>query len=246
MRLMHQHLTVDPPPITRINPALPEGIAVVLSRALAKRPADRYPTTEVFAEAFAQTAQGAPVSMRPFFSLPTLAQTYKAPATHSYLLNSGVPASPPTTPGSPNYPSQASNSSGLALDSTVYATKAQQNQFSSTPSWPLSQSQKPDAKPPDKPHQVSRRKALGWIAGGAAVVAIGGGTGIYLYSRFAKPAHAQYVLRGHNDTVTSVSWSPDGTQLLSGSRDSTVRLWLVANETSTLTYSGHQAAVLSA
>ena len=246
MRLMHQHLTVDPPPITRINPALPEGIAVVFSRALAKRPANRYPTTEVFAESFAQAAKGAPVSMRPFFSLPTLAQTYKAPATYSNLLNSGMPANPPITPGSPYYPSQVSNSSGSALDSTVYTNEAQHGQFSSTPSWPLSQSQKPDARQPDKSHQVSRRKALGWIAGGAAVVAIGGGTGIYLYSRFAKPAHALHVLRGHSETVTSVSWSPDGTQLVSGSRDSTVRLWLVATETSTLTYSGHQAAVLSA
>ncbi len=249
-RLMHQHLTADPPPITRINPALSDGIAVVLSRALAKRPADRYPTTEVFAEAFSQAAQGAPVRMRPFFSLPTLAQTYKAPATHSDLVNSGVPATPPTTPGSPYYPSQASNSSGSAFDSTVYATTpqpmTQQSQFSSTPSWPLSQSQKSDTKPPYKSHQVSRRKALGWIAGGIAVVAIGSGTGIYLYSRFAKPAHALYVLRGHSDIVTSVSWSPDGTQLVSGSRDSTARLWLVANETNTLTYSGHQAAVLSA
>ena len=57
MRLMHQHLSVDPPLITRINSALPEGIAIVLSRALAKRPADRYPTTEVFAESFSQAVQ---------------------------------------------------------------------------------------------------------------------------------------------------------------------------------------------
>ena len=246
MRLMHQHLSVDPPSITRINSALPEGIAIVLSRALAKRPADRYPTTEVFAESFSQAVQGAPVSMRPLFSLPTLAQTYKTPATHSDWENSGVPATTLTTPGSSYYPSQAPNSSGSALDPTVYATVAQQDQFSPTPAWPLSQSHKPDARPQDKPHQVSRRKALGWIAAGAAVAVIGGSTGIYLYSRFAKPAHALYVLRGHSDTVTSVSWSPDGTQLVSGSRDSTVRLWLVANQTNTLTYSGHQAAVLSA
>jgi WD40 repeat protein len=76
-------------------------------------------------------------------------------------------------------------------------------------------------------------------------VAIGSGTGIYLYSLFAKPAHALYVLRGHSDTVTSVSWSPDGTKLVSSSNDRTVRLWLVARESSTLTYNGHQAAVLS-
>ena len=245
MRLMHQHLSVDPPQITRINSALPEGIAIVLSRALAKRPADRYSTIEVFAESFSQAVQGTPASMRPLFSLPTLAQTHKAPATQADWENSSVPATVLTTPGTSHYPSQAPNSSGSALDSTVYAAAAQQDQFSQMPAWP-SQSHKPDTTTPDKSHQVSRRKALGWIAGGAAIVAIGSGTGIYLYSRFAKPAHALYVLRGHSDTVTSVSWSPDSTQLVSSSNDSTVRLWLVSKETSTLTYNGHQAAVLSA
>jgi len=98
---------------------------------------------------------------------------------------------------------------------------------------------------PGKPEQVGRRKALGWILGGAAVIAVGAGAGIYVYSRFAKPANALYVLRGHTGTVTSVSWSPDGTQLVSGSRDKTVKLWLVASGNNTLTYSGHHAAVLS-
>ncbi len=178
--------------------------------------------------------QGVPIRMRPLFSLPTLAQTYKAPATHLDWENSSVPATTQTTPGSSYYPSQVSNSSGSALDSTVYTNVAQQDQFSPTPAWPLSQSHRPDVRPKDKPNQVSRRKALGWIAAGAAVAAIGGSTGIYLYARFAKPAHALYVLHGHSDAVTSVSWSPDGTRLLSGSRDSTVRLWLVANESAIL------------
>ncbi|HEX9135091.1 MAG TPA: serine/threonine-protein kinase [Ktedonobacteraceae bacterium] len=251
MRLMHQHLTADPPPVTRLNAALPEGIAAVLTRALAKRRADRYPTTEAFAGAFAQAAQSAPVNRRPFFSLPTLAQTNRAPATRPDLLNSGGPATPPTPPDSPYHPAQVSksNRSEAAFDATVLATTprpvTQQSQFSPAPAWPASQPQKLDARLPDKPERVSRRKALGWIVGGAAVVAAGSGTGIYLYSRVAKPAHALHVLRGHSDVVTSVSWSPDGTQLVSGSRDSTARLWLVANENTTLTYSGHQAAVLS-
>lgn len=248
MRLMHQHLTTDPPPITMLNATLPEGIAAVLARALSKKPADRYPTTEAFAVAFAQAAQGAPVSARPFISLPTLAQTNRAPASRSNQIRSSTPASPPILPPT-NYPAQASNSSEAAFASTVYATtpqpQAQQGQFLSSPSSAMSQPQQADARPPDKPHQVSRRKALGWIAGGAAVVAIGSGAGFYLYSRFAKPAHALHVLRGHSDTVTSVSWSPDGTKLVSGSRDNTARLWQVANENNTLTYSGHQAAVLS-
>lgn len=243
MRLMHQHLTAEPLPITRLNTALPEGIAAVLARALAKKRMDRYPTIEAFAGAFAQAAQGVPTNMRPFFSLPTLAQTNRTPATRSDPINSGAPVTPSTPPDAPYYPAQVSKSNGpaAAFDATVLATTPQpmpqQSQFSSAPVLPLNQ--------PQKPEQVSRRKALGWILGGAAFVAIGSGSGIYLYSRFAKPAHALQVLRGHSDVVTSVSWLPDGTQLVSGSRDKTARIWLVANENNTFTYSGHQAAVLS-
>ncbi len=247
MRLMHQHLTTDPRPITRLKADLPEGIATVLNRALAKRPVDRYPSTQIFAEAFAQAAQGAPDGMRPFFSLPTLAQTNQAPAIHPIQNNSGVTAVPQTL--SPYYPAHTSNNSEAGFASTVYPSTpepaAQQGQFLISASGTLSQPQKTDAGLPQLSGQLSRRRVLGWIAGGAAIVAIGSGTGIFLYSRFAKPAHALHVLRGHSDVVTSVSWSPDGTQLVSGSRDSTARLWLVANENNTLTYSGHQAPVLS-
>ncbi len=101
MRLKHQHLTAEPPPITRLNAALPEGIAAVLTRALAKKRTDRYPTIEAFAGAFAQAAQGVPTNMRPFFSLPTLAQTNRTPATRSDLMNSGTRVTPSTPPDAP-------------------------------------------------------------------------------------------------------------------------------------------------
>jgi serine/threonine protein kinase len=247
MQLMHQHLTAAPRPITRLKADLPEGIAAVLNRALAKLPVDRYSSTQTFAEAFAHAAQGIHVNMRPFFSLPTLAQTNQAPVFHSTQNDSGVLAVPQTQ--SPYYQAHSSNNSEAAFAPTVYPSTPeyarQQGQYFISASKPSNQPQKVEAGPPQLSGQVSRRKALGWIVGGTAVVAIGSGAGIFIYSRFAKPAHALYVLRGHSDMVTSVSWSPDGTQLVSGSRDSTARLWLVANENNTLTFSGHRAPVLS-
>ncbi len=243
MRLMHQHLTAEPPPITRFNAALPEGIAAVFSRALAKRPEDRYPSTAEFADAFAQAARGAPASMQPFFSLPTLASATRAPAAS----NLGPLAVPQTPQGNPYYPAQGLNAAETAFASTVYPATpgGQPEQYSPSPPRPPGPPQKPGVISPGKPGHASRRKALGWILGGAAVVAIGGGAGFYLYSRSAKPAQALHVLRGHSDIVTSVSWSPDGTQLVSGSRDNTAKLWLVASENNSVTYSEHSAAVLS-
>jgi eukaryotic-like serine/threonine-protein kinase len=256
VRLLHQHLIADPPPITRFNADLPEGIVAVFSRALAKRPVDRYPSIAAFAEAFALAAQGAPMSMRPIFSLPTLGQTNRTSAVRPDLNNANLdafalPPVPQTPPGTPYYPARASNISKAAFAPTRYpgvpepVPEMQQNQSSSSPSRPSHPPQKPDPGLPGKPGQVSRRKALGWIMGGAAVVAIGGSAGFILYSRTVKPAHALHVLRGHSDMVTSISWSPDGTQLVSGSRDSTAKLWLVASENNPITYSGHRAAVLS-
>ena len=49
----------------------------------------------------------------------------------------------------------------------------------------------------------------------------------------------------HGDWVFSVSFSPDGTTLASGSRDSTVKLWDVATHTNIATLEGHRGDVNS-
>ena len=56
---------------------------------------------------------------------------------------------------------------------------------------------------------------------------------------------AQTTLEGHADLVTSVSFSPDGTTLASGSLDGTVKLWDVATHTNIATLEGHTGWVTS-
>jgi serine/threonine-protein kinase len=51
-----QHRTVEPRPVTAIRPSVPPPVAAVLSRALAKAPADRYPNAAQFGEALAPFA----------------------------------------------------------------------------------------------------------------------------------------------------------------------------------------------
>ena len=46
VRLLVQHATETPPPVTRFNPSVPEALAQVLDWMLAKDPARRYPTPE--------------------------------------------------------------------------------------------------------------------------------------------------------------------------------------------------------
>ena len=54
---------------------------------------------------------------------------------------------------------------------------------------------------------------------------------------------AQVTLEGHTNTVYSVSFSPDGTTLASGSSDDTVKLWDVATRTNIATLEGHTSAL---
>ncbi len=50
---------------------------------------------------------------------------------------------------------------------------------------------------------------------------------------------------GHTDSVTSVAWSPDGKQALSGANDHTVRLWEVTGSRCLRVFEGHTSSVLS-
>jgi serine/threonine-protein kinase len=60
--VVHQHLAVEPRPITQLRPAVPAAVAGVLVRALAKNPADRFNPVAQFADALrpslATTATG--------------------------------------------------------------------------------------------------------------------------------------------------------------------------------------------
>ncbi len=57
--IVHQHITVEAPPITNLRPAVPAEIAGTIARALAKAPADRFSPAAQFAEALT-TPQAAP------------------------------------------------------------------------------------------------------------------------------------------------------------------------------------------
>jgi len=53
------------------------------------------------------------------------------------------------------------------------------------------------------------------------------------------------VLRGHEDAVLSVSFSPDGRLLASGSNDNTIRLWRVSDGECIAILRGHEGSVYS-
>jgi WD40 repeat protein len=54
-----------------------------------------------------------------------------------------------------------------------------------------------------------------------------------------------YIYRKHTGSVRSVSWSPDGSRIASGSDDKTVQVWEAANGAHSFTFSGLASTVLS-
>ncbi len=56
--LMHKHLNETPAPPHTLRPHLPPALAVSLERALAKSPAERFPSVTAFAQTFARAAAG--------------------------------------------------------------------------------------------------------------------------------------------------------------------------------------------
>ena len=59
------------------------------------------------------------------------------------------------------------------------------------------------------------------------------------------PVHGQLVLEGHTDELRSVAWSPDGSQLASGSIDKTVKIWNANTGRVSRTLTEHDGAVTS-
>jgi WD40 repeat protein len=52
-------------------------------------------------------------------------------------------------------------------------------------------------------------------------------------------------LKGHSDIVNSVSFSPDGKRIVSGSDDDTLKVWDAQTGQQTLTLKGHSDSVMS-
>ena len=74
-------------------------------------------------------------------------------------------------------------------------------------------------------------------------LAVASAIGIWLYD--AQTGEALDLLTGHTDLVRSVSFSPDGNTIASGSRDETVRLWDTNTGRNIRTLTGHTATVFS-
>ena len=74
-------------------------------------------------------------------------------------------------------------------------------------------------------------------------LAVASGIGVWLYD--VGTSSELTLFTGHRDKVTSVSFSPNGMTLASGSRDGEVKLWDIATGENIATFGGHRSGVTS-
>jgi WD40 repeat protein len=90
--------------------------------------------------------------------------------------------------------------------------------------------------PPGQPHEIA------WSPDGS-MIAWAVGHNVWIYTSDLEEIMR---LQGHTDEVLSLDWSPDGTQLVSGSDDATLRIWHLNMDLHTYTsqvLTGHEGAV---
>lgn len=83
-QLMHKHLSEEPTPLQVYQNNLPEAVSIVLSKALAKEPLDRFASVTVFAQAFERSISGLNIEPNNYFTFKLKSQALnKIIATHS-------------------------------------------------------------------------------------------------------------------------------------------------------------------
>jgi serine/threonine protein kinase/formylglycine-generating enzyme required for sulfatase activity len=111
--LMHKHLNEMPTPPHVMRPDVPHEIALVLERAMAKRPQDRFPTCTAFAQAFDSAVRGKTGEQTAYFTSPVMRKPPRPVTTPAGTLP--PPAALPPTATQPIYRHPAMWAMGVVL-----------------------------------------------------------------------------------------------------------------------------------
>jgi serine/threonine protein kinase len=219
--ILIKQIQEQPPEPHLVNPQLPFSVGSVLLRALAKQPAERYPSCFAFITELERAWQHQ-------LTAETVMQSSSRWETHAVTASSSSQSSlhtPSPLPGeselqtlrmAPMSLNKVSSSTGEGVIDTEPQTAQEQQ-----------------ARPENKGKRRLRRRAV--LIGGttALLLAAGGATAITLLKPQAPPPGPRQfisgkvlmVLSGHKDFVLNVAWDSSGRYLATASKDTHVMLW---------------------
>ncbi len=217
--LMYKHFDEVPPFVTTVNPGVPQSVDMVIHRAMAKDPADRYSSADEMAEDLAGVLAGqAPITIK---RKPSDGSTSQPDTIVLGGDATEIPTQVPTVLADEPHRADVKVPTSrrtllIALGLIVIVLVAGVVIYLATR--------------PTSFHEIRRLEghtdaveAVTWSPDGSKLASGGDDNTIRIWN--ASSGETLFTLHGHNNTITALAWSPDGKKLASTSDDKTLRVW---------------------
>jgi WD40 repeat protein len=243
--LTAKHLNTPPPALRQRDPSIPPEVERVVLKALAKAPAQRFPSVHEFVVALEEACK-----------LP-IGTTLQVLEMHSDLLSALAwspdgtrlaVASSDATVGVWDVEACACRFTytGHSREVTAVAWSPGGERLASASSdgtvqvWDAANGQTLITYSGHKEDVF----AAGWSPDGSKIASAGADQTVQVWEAATGQVLAAYA--GYGDDILSVAWSPDGTKLASASYDMTVQVREVLSKKQVLTYNSHAAVYMVA
>jgi WD40 repeat protein len=257
--LLHQVLHDEPRSPRSLNDRIPRDLETICVRAMAKEPGRRYPTAQTLAEDLRRWLKGEPILARPVGQLERVWRWSKRNPVVAGLAAAVVILLPAGTGISTYFAIQAAQRAAEAL--------AEKDRADAKAEEAMAEKQRADAEAvrakektaetvealnkARQAHAVSllRQAQVAWRdnnarQAGALLQEVPEDLRGWEWNYLKRLYRGGYLtLYGHTGQVTSVSMSPDGARLATGSLDRTAKVWDAVTGRELLTLKGHTGRV---
>jgi WD40 repeat protein/serine/threonine protein kinase len=246
--LLHQVIHEEPPSPRKLNSTVPRDLETITLKCLQNDPSRRYQTAKGLAEDLTRWMESKPIAARPVTWMerswrwcrrkPAVAGMWAAIAMILTMMGIGIPV----------LLLEARNSKvqaelRKAAESSRNIAQENRDQVSRSLMSLRRQAHISDMRMVQRHWEDSNighvRELLDRYRGEQELIG-------FEWSYWNRLAGSDLLtLLGHSDGVTSVSFSPDGKRIVSGSADATVKIWDAETGQHVLTLSGHETTVWS-
>lgn len=208
-----QHVLVPPPSLRSKQPSLSYAIDMVVQKALAKDPEQRFPSVAEFATAFGQACLVAESTTRPTTSsTPPIGKLYTTYRRHTAAVLDLA------------WAPDSKKIASASADKTVHIWNA-------------------GSKNPAQVYREHSKAvySVAWSSDGSRIASGSADTTVQVWHPMSGRRYFTY--RGFSREVSTVAWSPKDSYLAAGSWDATIQIRQTATGSKVLTYQGHSSPI---